>query len=74
MRGHSRSKNDVASLAYDPRIHGEDRPTSGASRQLGMRLHAAWIAGSNLVKPGNDALRNDRAKQVQPAKLKTPPA
>jgi len=25
MRGHSRSKNGVASLAYDPRIHADWR-------------------------------------------------
>jgi hypothetical protein len=43
--GHSRSKNGVASLAYDPVVHAErqqtKRPKFGASRP------APWIAGSS---------------------------
>ena len=47
MRGHSRSKNGVASLAYDPRIHA-DVPQS--------RLIGKFNRGMDCrVKPGNDA-------------------
>jgi hypothetical protein len=48
MRGHSRLKNGVASLAYDPRIHADvpqSRLISKFSRSMDCR-----------VKPGNDAL------------------
>jgi hypothetical protein len=41
MRGHSRSKNGVASLAYEPRIHADRR----ANRERSMDCR---------VKPGND--------------------
>jgi hypothetical protein len=42
--GHSRSKNGVASLAYDPVVHGE------APRMPTVRsalVTSAWIAGSS---------------------------
>jgi hypothetical protein len=32
MRGHSRLKNVVASLAYDPRIHADVPPSGPASK------------------------------------------
>jgi hypothetical protein len=50
MRGHSRSKNGVASLAYDPRIPVFFR--------LCIRT---WMAGSSpAMTPWNDALSPSR--------------
>jgi hypothetical protein len=46
MRGHSRSKNGVASLAYDPRIHAEARQR-GPNRNAEASGAAEWIAGSS---------------------------
>src|SRR3981189_3723692 len=50
IRGHSRSKNGVASLAYDPRIH----PSSQEKR---------WIAGASpaMTKNGSCDLRRLKA-------------
>jgi hypothetical protein len=46
MRGHSRSRNGVASLAYDPRIHPA-REIAGHFRKAIHHLTSAWIAGSS---------------------------
>jgi len=43
-RGHSRSKNGVASLAYDPRVHADVQ--GERQRRMDCRVKP--------VKPGND--------------------
>jgi len=48
--GHSRSKNGVASLAYDPVVHAEQRLRK-TSRQIQSYFISAWIAGLSL-QPG----------------------
>jgi hypothetical protein len=40
--GHSRSKNGIASLAYDPVVHADVQ-----LRKLSGSFLAAWIAGSS---------------------------
>jgi hypothetical protein len=40
--GHSRSKNGIASLAYDPVVHSEMQ-----QQRLSGSFVAAWIAGSS---------------------------
>ncbi len=47
MRGHSRLKNGVASLAYDPRVHA-DVPQSRLMSKFNRSMDCR-------VKPGNDA-------------------
>jgi hypothetical protein len=49
MRGHRRTKDGVASLAYDPRIH-DDLP----SGQI-LRLNSLVFIMDCRVKPGNDS-------------------
>ena len=44
--GHSRSKNGVASLAYDPVVHADVRRIE-ATRRISASQHPAWIAGSS---------------------------
>jgi hypothetical protein len=59
MRGHSRSKNGVASLAYDPRMHDEvqrRKPYGSCSLKLIMDCR---------VKPGNDVERSERDSASQ---------
>jgi hypothetical protein len=54
MRGHSRPKDGVASLAYDPRIHEAMQQL----RPYGCRL-LRFIMDCR-GKPGNDARRGQR--------------
>ena len=56
MRGHSRPKDGVASLAYDPRIH----EAAQLLKPYGCHLQC-FIMGCR-VKPGNDARRGQRFK------------
>jgi hypothetical protein len=51
MRGHSRPKDGVASLAYDPRIHEAVQPP----KPYGS--HTLRFIMDCRVKPGNDARR-----------------
>ena len=48
--GHSRSKNGVASLAYDPVVHDAVR----LSKCIGKHLSAPLLRMDCRVKPGND--------------------
>jgi hypothetical protein len=55
MRGHSRSKNGVASLAYDPRIHDEVQ----RGKPYGLACGRGFM--DCRVKPGNDRSRGRNA-------------
>jgi hypothetical protein len=49
MRGHSRPKDGVVSLAYEPRIHDELQPGKPYD------LRSSILIMDCRVKPGNDA-------------------
>jgi hypothetical protein len=51
MRGHSRPKDGVATLAYDPRIH------EATQRLKSYGCHPLRFIMDCRVKPGNDAAR-----------------
>ncbi len=62
MRGHSRPKDGVASLAYDPRVHELARLTQ-ALRKIFFAEAGSWTAGSSpavtpllLIHMGNSAV------------------
>jgi hypothetical protein len=48
IAGHSRSKNGVASLAYDPAIHAAAKPAPTFWRGFAIRT-SPWITGSSPV-------------------------
>ncbi len=59
--GHGRSKNGVASLAYDPVVHADARRTkqNGGSPQADARMDCR-------VKPGNDEMESAFANVYAP--------
>jgi hypothetical protein len=61
MRGHSRPKDGVASLAYDPRIHEAVR------QQKPYGSHTLHFIMDCRVKPGNDQRRGLRIKERRQA-------